>query len=147
MDLQLERPVAAEALARIAEESLRLMFTSNEERLGLLSLVGLKRVSFPLPPNTPQLEALLRFLEDTCLVCIAHHSLYSFDVANQTFRRHTPAIPIRLGGLTPSQHRRFIPSCFPFLGFKKVKQTLNFNFLSNKRLGTTSLTKSTPSSN
>ncbi|PNP58218.1 hypothetical protein FNYG_15136 [Fusarium nygamai] len=78
MDLQLERPVAAEALARIAEESSRLMVPSSEEssrlmvpsseeRLRLLSLVGLRRVSFPLPPNTPQLEALLRFLEDTCL--------------------------------------------------------------------------------
>ncbi|KAF5571055.1 hypothetical protein FPHYL_714 [Fusarium phyllophilum] len=67
MDIQLERPVAAEALARIAEESSRLMVPSSEERLRLLSLVGLRRVSFPLPPFTPQLEALLRSLEDTCL--------------------------------------------------------------------------------
>ncbi|KAF4445221.1 ankyrin unc44 [Fusarium acutatum] len=43
------------------------MVPSAEERLRLLSLVGLRRVPLPLTPNTPELEALLRFLEDTCL--------------------------------------------------------------------------------
>ncbi|KAF5658402.1 hypothetical protein FCIRC_12903 [Fusarium circinatum] len=70
MDVQsLERPVVAEALARIAEESTRLMVTSasGEGTLRLLSLVELKRLSFPLPTISPEFEALLRFLEDTCL--------------------------------------------------------------------------------
>ena len=69
MEVQsLERPAAAEALARIAEESSRILAPSGEQRLRLLSLVGLRRLSSPPPPNTPELETLLRFLEDTCLV-------------------------------------------------------------------------------
>ncbi|KAF5644917.1 ankyrin unc44 [Fusarium sp. NRRL 52700] len=75
----LGRPVAAEALARIAEESSRLMVPSSEERLRLLSLIGLKRLSFPLPPNTPELEALLRFLEDTCLKTYSSDSDISWE--------------------------------------------------------------------
>ncbi|KAF5241189.1 hypothetical protein FANTH_9185 [Fusarium anthophilum] len=70
MDVQsLERPVVVEALARIAEESSRLMVhsASGEGSLRLLSLVGLKRLSFPLPTISLELEALLRFLEDLCL--------------------------------------------------------------------------------
>ncbi|KAF4494151.1 ankyrin unc44 [Fusarium agapanthi] len=67
--VSLERTVVAEALARIAEESSRLMVpsASGEGSLRLLSLLGLKRLSFPLPTISPELEALLRFLEDTCL--------------------------------------------------------------------------------
>lgn len=101
MEVQsLERPVAAEALARIAEESSRLIAPSAEQRLRLISLIGLRRLSFTLPPNTPELEILLRFLEDTCLVWISHRYLHIFELANQIFRKHTPAI--RLGSLTPS---------------------------------------------
>ncbi|KAF5611927.1 serine protease [Fusarium subglutinans] len=67
--VSLERPVVAEALARIAEESSRLMVpsASGEGSLRLLSLVGLKRLSFPSPANTPELDTLLQFLEETCL--------------------------------------------------------------------------------
>ncbi|KAF5673259.1 ankyrin unc44 [Fusarium denticulatum] len=43
------------------------LYASGEGSLRLLSLVGLKRLSFPLPAISPELESLLQFLEDTCL--------------------------------------------------------------------------------